>query len=155
MATTGHDGGATRNAAAGTHSTRLADRTSPAAPRWARKPGRRPRGADNSPTGTTTMPAICASAISGIARKLSARPANVTREKSSAPTGNSIASVATDAVNIETAGFRNRGIRIQGWAGTIDRIASVAPKVRTKAGSTAENGWAPMRQAATNASALS
>jgi hypothetical protein len=65
-------------------------------------------------TGTTTIPAIWASAISGIATKFSTRPANVTRAKNSAPIGNSIASVAADAANIDTAGFRKRGIRIRG-----------------------------------------
>ena len=46
------------------------------------------------------MPAICATPIRGIARKLRPRPANVTRENASAPTGNSTASAAAEAANI-------------------------------------------------------
>ena len=49
------------------------------------------------------MPATCATAIRGIARKLRPRPAKVTRENVSAPIGKSNASTATDAANIAKA----------------------------------------------------
>src|SRR5215472_4610729 len=100
------------------------------------------------------MPAIWATAISGIARKLSARPANVTREKNNAPAGSNAASVAADATNSDTIGNRRRGIAV-GIDGATTRIASVAPKVRMNAGSTTENGWTATRRTATSARVLS
>src|SRR5438046_8545640 len=104
MVTTSHDGGATRYVSAGTHWTRSADRTRPAAPRCATHPVASASRVDTIAAGTTAIPAICATPINGIARKFSARPANVTRENASAPTGNSMASAAADAANMATAG---------------------------------------------------
>ena len=100
-------------------------------------------------------------AISGIARKFSARPAKVTRENTSAPTGNSSASAATEAANIAsdaaaTREARNRRATLRFAArvdrrdaGTTTRIASVAPKVRTNAGSATDSGSAATSSAAT------
>ena len=54
------------------------------------------------------MPAICATPISGMARKFSASPAKVTREKTSAPIGNRSASVAADAANMDNSSHERR-----------------------------------------------
>jgi hypothetical protein len=89
-----------------------------------------------------------------MATKLSTTPANVTREKMRAPTGNSIASVATDARSMATIAATTRGNRRLATMGITTRMASVAPKVRTKAGSATDNGCVATRQAATNASVL-
>src|SRR5919197_1953136 len=104
MTTTGHEGAATRQASAGTKPTSAADRTRPAAPACAIQPIAAARWVEIADAGTTAIPAICAMLISGMARKFSASPANVTRENSSAPIGSSIASTAADATNIATHG---------------------------------------------------
>src|SRR5207247_139396 len=106
-------------------------------------------------SGTTTIPAIWATAISGIARKLRPRPANVTREKNSAPTGNSIASVATDAAPIAASGRTTDGVCQRDTIGATTTIARVAPNVRTKAGSTIDSGSVATRTPAMNAMTFS
>src|SRR5204862_315200 len=85
-----HAGGATRYASIGAACASSAERTRPSAPRCATYPTSAAPRADTSAAGTTAMPATCAMPISGIARKFNARPANVTRENASAPTGKSI-----------------------------------------------------------------
>ncbi|MGC4084063.1 MAG: hypothetical protein QM736_18625 [Vicinamibacterales bacterium] len=60
--------------------------------------------------GTATIPAICATAISGMAAKFRTSPAKVTREKRNAPTGISIASTASDATKSVTTALRGRGM---------------------------------------------
>ena len=173
MMTMGQGGGATRNATAGASRTRSADRTRPSAPICAIQPVAAAAVCDTSAIGTTAMPAICATAIIGIARKLSARPAKVTRENTRAPTGKSIASAATDAANIA---IKDRRIPARFFfaffaffafcaavpagipdvtTGTTTIIASVAPNVRMNAGSTTDNGSAPTSSAATKASVFS
>src|SRR5205814_5687526 len=87
----------------GASETRSADRTRPAAPRCATAPTSDAAVRDAVATGTTAMPAICATAMSGIARKLSTSPANVMREKISAPIGKRSASTAADAASIDNA----------------------------------------------------
>src|SRR5689334_24983143 len=93
-------GGATRYATAGANRTSRADHTRPAAPTYATHPAAAASRADRSASGTTHIPAICATAISGIAKKFNASPANVTRENTYALTGNNITSAASDATNI-------------------------------------------------------
>ena len=68
--------------------------TRPAAPRCATHPIAAATRAEINAAGTTAIPAICATPISGMARKLRPSPANVTRENTNAPIGNSSASVA-------------------------------------------------------------
>src|SRR5712691_11588428 len=143
------------------------------------QPGTCARRAETSATGTIAMPAISATPINGMARKFNTSPANVTRENTSALTGKSIASTASDAANIAAAGRVTRAttdnlalaalaadpVIAAGSAnlacsagittGTTTRMASVAPNVRTNAGSVAESGSVATRQAAANASVLS
>src|SRR5579871_6357665 len=106
--TTHQDGGTTRNATAGAKRTNPADHTNPSAPRYAINPTAAAIFADTSASGTMAMPASCATAISGIAKKLSASPAKVTLENSRAAAGISAASVAADAINKDTSGATRR-----------------------------------------------
>ena len=127
---------------------------------------------DTSASGTTTIPAICATPISGMARKFSASPAKVTREKVSAPIGKRSASAATEAANIAKSDRLNAEIAETAEpiafsarsadsafhfviTGTTTRMASVAPQVRTNAGSATLSGSAATRSAATSARAFS
>src|SRR3954451_10519884 len=84
----------------GAKRTSPADHTSPAAPIWAIQPAAAAAMVDTDHSGTTAIPAICATPINGIARKLSPRPAKVIREKIHAPIGNNSASAASEAANI-------------------------------------------------------
>src|SRR3989338_3300005 len=110
-------------------------------------------GAKTIAAGTSAIPAIWAMPISGIARKLSPSPAHVTREKTVAPIGKSIASAATDIMNIITTGTVGRGRRQAVATGTVTRIASVAPQVSRNAGSVTTSGSVATRTAATTVSA--
>src|SRR5690349_14145961 len=129
---THQDGGATRNVSAGAHRTSSADRTSPSAPRYATNPATSASRHQTSLSGTTAIPATCATAMSGMARKFSTRPAKVTREKNSAPTGKSAASVAADATNSDAGASSQRGSASVMESAT-KRMASVAPNVRMNA----------------------
>ncbi len=71
MVTTIHDGGATRYVTAGAKRTRSADHTRPAAPTCATHPATAAIDRETIASGTTAIPATCATAIRGIARKLS------------------------------------------------------------------------------------
>src|SRR4249919_2572704 len=151
MVITIHDGGATRYVTAGAKRTRSADHTRPAAPTCATQPATRAIGRETIASGTTAMPATCAMAIRGIARKLSPRPAKVMRENVSAPIGKSNASTASVAANIAKADRPTQATHEVAAAclplagatgssravatGTTTRIASVAPKVNRNAGS--------------------
>ena len=142
---------------AGTKRTRSADHTRPAAPTCANHPARAATGDDASASGTTAIPASCATPISGIARKFKPSPANVTRENSVAPTGNSIASAAADAAKSATGAdsTRAKGNRDRTTSGTTMRMASVAPNVSRKPGSAIESGSIATSTPATTARALS
>src|SRR5260221_9890568 len=111
-------------------------------------------GAPMAASGTTIIPATCATPINGIATKFRPRPANVTRENTIAPTGNSTASAAADAANIATSGRSGRRhSRAKAMtAGTTTRIASVAPQVRANAGSATDSGSLATSSATTSAS---
>ncbi len=128
--------------------------TSPSAPACATHPQAAASRVEMSAVGTTTIPAIWATPMSGIARKLSARPANVMREKTIAPIGNNSASVAIEAASMAAGARAIRGSRQRCTTGTTRRIASVAPNVSTNAGSVTDSGSAATRHAATSASVL-
>ena len=153
---------------AGANRTRSADRTRPAAPTCATHPTARPqRRRDERRSGTTAIPAICATAISGIARKFSAEPGErdaredaARRPETAAPRPPPRPRTSADrpadgsheprgtAQHAESAFVVLRAQRLCGLrdhavtAGTTTRIASVAPKVRTNAGSATDSGSA-------------
>src|SRR5262245_20058566 len=95
-----HGGGATRHVSTGVNRTSSADRIKPAAPPCAAQPDVSASVDDNGATASKSIPASCATAISGIAAKFNTSPANVTREKYIAPIGISSASTAIDATSI-------------------------------------------------------
>src|SRR3989442_15459193 len=104
MMTTAAVGGATRYVSTGVKRTNSADHTRPAAPACASQPAPAASVVETIAIGTSTIPATCASPISGIARKFSPSPAKVTRENTTAPIGNNTASAAMDAASIATSG---------------------------------------------------
>ena len=120
------------------------------------RPGRTPAtaSATTSASGTTAMPAICATAISGIARKFSARPAKVTREnRQRADRKQQRFGGGRGGEHRRPTGAQSRS-REQSAPSAHQRpgptrIASVAPKVRTNAGSATDSGSAASRHAAT------
>ena len=134
-----HDAGAaTRHVDAGTKRTRSADRTRPVraemrdAPGHSRaRPRRDRRQEDERPSRRSAR-----RAISGIARKFSARPANVTRENTNAPTGNSTTSLASDATTARIAARDRRAASSdpRHERARRARMANVAPHVSRNAG---------------------
>ena len=85
-------------------STSLALPTSPSTAQCATQPVHNAKSGASLASATVTMPASCTTVISGIAAKLTSRPANVTREKTNAPTGSSAISAQSEAANSAATG---------------------------------------------------